>query len=610
MAIYKQDLFENCNAHKIISFIVMKYGILSLLILANLITYGQKRWAVKVLHEDSIVLAEKHRALFLRDSSGAQLLMVDFLRNLKTKGYVGASIDSSYFQTDTFFLKIFAGQRIGGVKLLNGNLTESDVVRYSLNKYINKEEIIPVDRLEKIKELVIKECENSGYPFASCRIDSFVSNGSLFTARIYIEKNALIEWDTLSKETTARLRVVFLKNYLGIKAGKPYKESTAQKIDARLNLLPYAEPIKKSEIEILNDRAKPLLYLKDRKVNQFDLLIGLLPGSSGQRVLITGKAQLHLVSAFGFGEEFKVKWEKLQPKTQTLDVHLIYPFMFGLPIGLNAKFELFKKDTAFLNLNGDYGIQFQLEGNDYVKGSYKNQSTIILTTDTAFVRTNRKLPPNLDLAINQFALELFLQRLNYRFNPTSGYQLKGSVSFGLKNIRRNNQILNMYDGSTNNSFGFLYDSIKQKTFIMQVDLVIDKFWKVSKRQTIRTMFEGAYQFNQTITDNELYRIGGTSSLRGFDDRSVLSPYYLIANLEYRYLISKNAFFFTFINAALVKEYRSFRNRPFDFPYGFGAGAAIETRIGMFALSYAMGTRQDEKISFRSAKIHFGYINYF
>jgi hypothetical protein len=69
-------------------------------------------------------------------------------------------------------------------------------------------------------------------------------------------------------------------------------------------------------------------------------------------------------------------------------------------------------------------------------------------------------------------------------------------------------------------------------------------------------------------------------------------------------------FFAFFNSALVKEYRNFEGRPFDFPFGFGAGAAIETRIGMFALSYAMGTRQDEKISFRSAKIHFGYINYF
>jgi hypothetical protein len=84
----------------------------------------------------------------------------------------------------------------------------------------------------------------------------------------------------------------------------------------------------------------------------------------------------------------------------------------------------------------------------------------------------------------------------------------------------------------------------------------------------------------------------------------------MANLEYRYLLSKNAFFFAFVNGAMVKEYRNFKDRPFDVPYGFGAGAAIETRIGMFAISYAMGSRQDEKISFRSAKIHFGYINYF
>jgi hypothetical protein len=588
----------------------MKLKFLTIFILLSLIADAQEKWKVKVSYLDSQIVIGKQKQLYVRDSSASEIFLNSFLRNLKTKGFVGASIDSSYFRSDTFHLKVFLGQRIDGVQLKNGNLSELEISKYNLSRYLNKEEIVPIEKLDFIKGNIINECENSGYPFASCTVDSFVANESVYTANIYIERNALIEWDTISKETPSRLKKIFLRNYLGIKPGKPYKEAIAQKIDARLNLLSFAEPVRKTEIEILNDKAKPLIYLKDRKANQFDLLIGLLPGSSGQRVLITGKAQLHLVSAFGLGEEFQVKWEKLQPKTQTLDVRLIYPFMFGLPIGINAKFELFKKDTAFLNLNGDYGIQFQLEANDYVKGSYKNQSTVMLTTDTAFVRANRKLPPNLDLSINQFALEIFLQRLNYRFNPTNGYQLKAGVSFGLKNIKRNNQIQGMYDIVTANSFSYLYDSIQLKTFIMQFDLVIDKFWKIARRQTIRTMLEGAYQYNQTITDNELYRIGGTTSLRGFDDRSVLSPYYLMANLEYRYLISKNAFFFAFFNSALVKEYRNFKGRPFDFPFGFGAGAAIETRIGMFALSYAMGTRQDEKISFRSAKIHFGYINYF
>jgi len=49
---------------------------------------------------------------------------------------------------------------------------------------------------------------------------------------------------------------------------------------------------------------------------------------------------------------------------------------------------------------------------------------------------------------------------------------------------------------------------------------------------------------------------------------------------------------------------------FDYPYGFGVSAAIETKAGIFGITYAMGKQLDNKISFKSAKIHFGYINYF
>lgn len=588
----------------------MRYCILSIILLVQLSGYCQKKWPIKILCLDNTSFSIREKPRFFKDTTDIQSTINTILDEWKGKGFIGASVDTFYFLSDTLYLHAYQGAKVSGIRLERGNLTDFEIAKFGLSKYINKNEIIPVRKINGLKEQLINEYENSGYPFAVVRLDSFSLIGQNYVAKIFAEKNVLFVWDTISKDSPTRIRSIFLRNYLGIKPGKPYREQTARKIDARINVLPFAEPIKKSEIEFSNEKAKARIFIKDRRANQFDLLIGLLPGSSGQKVLITGKAMLRLVSVFGLGEEFQVKWEKLQPKTQTLDVQLIYPFMFGLPIGINAKFELYKKDTSFLNLNGDYGIQFQLQANDYIKGAFKNQISIILNADTNYVKANRKLPPNLDLNINQFALEVFLQRLNYRFNPTDGYLLKGSVSFGLKSFKRNNSIAGLYDPIANQSFGTLYDSIKLKSFIMQFHFMLDKFWKIGKRQTIRTMIDGEYQINDRITDNELYRIGGASSLRGFDDRSILTPFYVMANLEYRYLLSKNAFFFAFVNGAMVKEYRNFKDRPFDVPYGFGAGAAIETRIGMFAISYAMGSRQDEKISFRSAKIHFGYINYF
>jgi hypothetical protein len=61
---------------------------------------------------------------------------------------------------------------------------------------------------------------------------------------------------------------------------------------------------------------------------------------------------------------------------------------------------------------------------------------------------------------------------------------------------------------------------------------------------------------------------------------------------------------------MVRNPGHFSNYPFDFPFGFGAGTTFETKVGLFGLTYALGQQQDNPISFKTGKIHFGYVNYF
>ena len=110
-------------------------------------------------------------------------------------------------------------------------------------------------------------------------------------------------------------------------------------------------------------------------------------------------------------------------------------------------------------------------------------------------------------------------------------------------------------------------------------------------------------------DNELIRIGGLFTLRGFDEESIFATFYSIATVEYRYILEQNSFLYLFFDGAYyekdnVKGYVS------DRPIGFGAGMSFDTKAGIFSISYALGKQFDNPILFRSAKIHFGFINYF
>lgn len=535
---------------------------------------------------------------------------VDYLyRKLRDKGYVNASIDSVSKSGRTLTAYVYTGSRYDYLTIYNGNIPDKFLSDIGL-KNLSEGRQVPAEGVAAFKAKVIQSCENIGYPFAEVRLDSFTVRDGAVSTRLYLTRHELIRYDTLIIQGKTKLKPVFLKNYLGIRSGKVYNESNIRRIGQRLNELQFAEVAQQHSVEFRNEKARVNVFLKDKKASQFDLLIGVLPGSSGRSVLITGDVKLHLYSLFGVGEELFIQWQSLQPKTQTLNVKVVYPYLVGLPLGINVNFDMYKKDTAYIDLNGDYGIQYQLLGSNYIKASLRQKISIITEPDTNYIRVNRALPPNLDLTTNEFALEVFLQRLNYRFNPVSGYVFQASLAAGARTIKKNNAILALYDDVEGKSFGYLYDTVRLTTFQMHLSLMIDKYWKINRRQTVRTMFEGKYFFADKVLENEKYRIGGVASLRGFDDRSIFTPYYLMADLEYRFLLSKNSYFYTFFNAAMVQETRHFQNKPFDFPYGFGVGAAFETKIGMFGLSYALGSQLDNPISFKNSKIHFGYVNYF
>ena len=589
----------------------MRIALIIFLTLLLKVSFGQGKYSFQVISSDQPKefftkgLSYKEK---LKDSVQGVQEKRDLVSKLRTAGYAASSVDSLKADSTRMILYIYVGQKVDNIILRNGNVDDKLLNDAGVKYFVTSGKPIKITDAENVKDKILQQCENTGYPFASVKLDSFGQSGKAFTAKIYLEKHDLIRYDTIHILGKTHTKKPFLKSYLGLKPGKPYNETTIKRINQRLAELQFLQVIQPRTVEFLNGKAKVNVFVKDKKASQFDALLGLLPGSSGQKLLITGDAKLHLLSPFGYGEDLYLQWQKLQPKTQTLDVKVTYPYLLGLPLGISAKFNLYKADTSYVDVNGDYGLQYQLMGSDYLRASLKQKITIVTNVDTSYIIQNRTLPPNVDLISNDFALEYFTQRLDYRINPTSGYTLTINGSAGVRSIKQNSGITQLYDEVSGKYFGYLYDSIKLKTFEFHLGLTVEKYWKLAARHTIKTNFDGKYFYAPTIFQNEKYRLGGVNSLRGFDDQSIFTPYYAMGNIEYRFLLSKNSFFGAFFNAALVQN--SLTQKGFDYPYGFGVTAAIETKAGVFGITYAMGTQLGNKITFNSAKIHFGYVNYF
>ena len=542
----------------------------------------------------------------IKDSIQLHNFLIQEKRRLTNLGYTQLSFDSILFKNDTVWVTTFLGQKSGGIHLHHIYIEPI----YLQGIKINASHTYTFEELQILKDQILENAENKGYPFASVFLDSFIQKDQWTFANLYLITNDEILIDTIICNGNARIRNKFLSTYLKLKPGSLYNEHNILSIKKHIADLGFIEEERAHTISFFNEKATINLYLRNRKTSKFDFLIGFLPNNSATgKLLVTGQARLYLVNPFGTGGEFYADWQKLQPKTQRLQLTLKYPYFLYLPFGFEGKFDLYKRDTSNLDINYKIGVLYNFSGNHYIKGFYENRSTRLINADTNLIKYSLQLPKILDTKNSLYGIEYYFDNLDYKYNPTKGNYLIISAGAGLKKIEKNNLITRLTNPFNGESLSSLYNNIPLRSIQYQVAFEYEKYWKIKKRSTIKTSINAKTFISKNIFENEMFRIGGNRNIRGFDEESIFTPYYAIFTTEYRFLLSKNSYFYTFFDLAIVEDSR-YRGKKIDTPFGFGAGVSLETKIGVFGISYALGKQLNNKIEFRNSKIHFGYVAYF
>lgn len=533
------------------------------------------------------------------------------LNQLFALGFAGASIDSLKILENAATAFIESGKKYTWRYLSSGNVPEEMLRRIAFKPEYFKEADFHFKRLEKIQNDLLKYAENHGFPFAKVGLDSIEIKDEKVAGVMWMEKGTLITFDTIAQEGPSKFGDAYLEGYLGVKPGKPYSESVVKAISKRLKELAFVDEEKPFYVQFDGKKARLHLFLKNRKSSQFNFLLGFLPNNEiTGRFILTGDAKLHLINPFGTGKEFLLNWKRPKLATQELQVKAAYPYLLGLPLGLDGKFELYKRDTLFLDLVEELGIQFHFIGGNYIKGFVNNTKSTLLSVDTVKVLLNRSLPEDIDISNTVYGIEYHFDRLNYKLNPTKGVSFRLNAAAGTRKIARNNTISALNDPENpGKTFSVLYDSLQLKSANLKWAAEIRKFWQLTKRSTILTGLEAGGLVTEKIFTNELYRIGGSEVLRGFDEEAILASWFNVGTLEYRFLLAENSYFYLFGDFAYVQD-RSLGKFEEDWPLGFGTGLTFETKAGQFAVSYAIGRQLGNPIQFKSAKLHFGYVNYF
>jgi len=155
----------------------------------------------------------------------------------------------------------------------------------------------------------------------------------------------------------------------------------------------------------------------------------------------------------------------------------------------------------------------------------------------------------------------------------------------------------------------VYDSLKLRSNQFELRADLQLFVPFLKHNTFMQRMQVGWLQNEQLFQNELFRIGGIKTLRGFDIEALFASFYAVYTAEYRFLLEQNSYLFAFSDIAYY-ENTSLGKRIFDQPIGFGAGISFETRAGIFSFSYALGREKQNPVLLRTGKVHFGLVNYF
>ncbi|MFV0605504.1 MAG: POTRA domain-containing protein [Niabella sp.] len=586
-------------------------------LLMQLFAASQADYKLEVLSVDKnpafIQSLNLKTTFFTKDDCGSYLQQI--IPTLQAKGYISASIDSVLSDSLTTKIYLFAGENYTWEHLSVSATTMQWLrqVGWSENQLTNQP--LNYNSINILQQKMLTYFENNGYPFAHIYLDSLQLNQNKVSGRININPGPLYHVDSIKVTGSAKISSYYLQSFLGIENGSVYNKKKILDISRRLKQLTYIEETASPKFYWGSTGGIIELFLQQKKSNQVNFIIGLLPNNQqleSKKMMITGDALLHLQNALGSGETIGLNWQKLQVASQRLNILYKQPYLFKTPFGLDFGFDMFKKDSTFLNFTFKLGAQYTFTNKQYIKVFLQQFSTIVSNINTATVLQTRQLPNEADVKLTDIGFEYGINTTNYIYNPVNGFELLFISQAGNKRIKRNNQILELKDPNEPEfDFATLYDTVKTSSYQFRSTLLAAKYFPLGSklRSTVKAALNGGYIGGSNIFRNELFQIGGYRLLRGFDEQSQYLSQYGILTAEYRYLVGENSYFNVFSDGGWGRNASRGSNNTYTY-ISAGLGMAFETKIGLFNLAWALGKRNDTEFNLRQSKIHFGFLNYF
>lgn len=353
----------------------------------------------------------------------------------------------------------------------------------------------------------VRKLAQNGHAFARFSIDSLRLFDDNILAFNTLQVGSIFTIDSVITKGDFRIPTGFLKHHFGLEIGRVFNENIIRSIETKSRNLNFMGFERKPEILFSNKGTWIYLYPNKRKTNRLDLLLGYNTLNGSGR--LSGHADLRLNNLFKGGQWLGLKWQAPPNSVQMLNAELGLPYVLKSRFWLENTINMYRQDSTFLNFHYTGKIRYARSAKQFVGLVYRSESSRTSQSESSSLGNfNKQL----------WGIDLESDSRNSDFLPTEGalYQLEFSV--GNRKIEKNND--RQY----------------------RIQALVEQQFHFKTKHILKLNSSFYYLDGLNLKNNELFRLGGEQSIRGFAEQSLFANAFIGTSAEYRFKLDNSTFF--------------------------------------------------------------------
>ncbi|MBN2541980.1 BamA/TamA family outer membrane protein [bacterium] len=435
--------------------------------------------------------------------------------------------------------------------------------------------------LEDDMKRILDFLEDYGYPFAKLSLTDFIIDDKIDKPEVIVEitvdKGPRVEITFVEVRGNDVTGAEYFPRLMRLKLPSLYSEKSLESGLKLLRRTPFFSTVSKPKL-IQNpfDKWGIVINVKERAMNSVNGIIGYSPGIAGESGELYGTAELTMKNLWGTCRGLHLRWISAGSQGREILVEYREPWFLRTAVELNGSFLETKQDSSYTEYDWEISSIIPVGRFTSFNAGLGLKEVVPESVGTYIFNIPKSSTFTLSTG---FEINMYDRAVN----PKSGGAFRSD--FSLMDKRR--------DGP---DFVFT-GSRKKHVFQLGVDCQSGLAILLFPSQVLFTSlnWKSYLVSGVELPLSDLYRVGGSRSVRGYKEQQFAADKVGWSNIEYRLLLGPGARVFAFADIAWFEK-----SAIPDVKVGWGVGLRFESNIGLIGVDYGIG--EDRTVT--SGIIHF------